>query len=281
MGKNEQLGIRVAIKKLYSKGFSYRLIRDILDVSIPTISKWVNRADVESKPGRGRKSKINSRIASIIDSRALDKWTDRGASTRSIARYLNTIGVRISHMSIQRYFRKQIWGKPYKMKKKPMLSLRNKQDRLRFCNEMINKGYKLNPAGIRKSNRILFTDEKIFPLFHSPNAQTHRMRSRDPTTIPTNLSPVFNSFLYVAAGFYSAGKTKLIFYPSARLNSKSYIRDILPSYIKICEEKHLVLQQDGLPSHFSNQTRNFLRGKVELIHEFWPGNSPDLVFYSI
>jgi transposase len=277
---SERIGNRVAIKKLHSAGFKYKEISRILRVNYNTVCRWVNRSAVEDRIRSGRPCKISGRLERLVDRESIDKWTDQGGSTRAISKLLKRSGHNISHMSVQRYFKKKPWGHPYKQRTKPLLSRRNITDRKNFCDSLIRKGFTLTPGGISKTEKILFTDEKIFSLHHIPNKQNHRMRTHNPKTIPFKQVPVMDSFVYVAGGFYSGGLTRLIFYDSGRLDSDYYIRKILPTYLKLCQTKQLKLQQDGLPVHFSNKTvRAINNSGVELIHESWPGNSPDLVSF--
>jgi hypothetical protein len=214
----------------------------------------------------------------MIDKKAKNVWTDRGGSTRSISNFLKRKGVILSHMTVQRYLKQQSWGYPYKRRQKPLLSRRNIIDREKFCTTMINRGYTPTLQGLIKAGKILFTDEKIFALNHKANSQNHRMRSENPDYIPTKQTPVFDQYLYTAAGFWSGGKTKIIFYPSGRLNNKMYIKYVLPEYIKTCLSHNLLLQQDHLKVHYSNMTKKFLsQKKVKLLVNDWPGSSPDLV----
>jgi transposase len=280
--REEALGLRISIKKLRNTGMKYKEIGRILNVSHPTISKWVNRPNVADLHRPGRTPKINTDAARIIKASALNKWTDQGASTRSIAKKLKRSGINVTHVAVHLWIKKQDWGKKlYKNKTKPLLTELNIKDRQTFCDEMRLKGYLPSYQGRIKSRKILFTDEKIFPLFHKPNSKNHRIRTLNPELIKPQKMPAFNSFVYCAGGIHYKGKSKLVFHPGGRLNTKKYIQLILPKYVEECKKYKLLLQQDGLKAHYSAKSRKYLsHNKVELLTSHWPGNSPDLVrFY--
>ncbi len=97
----EKIGNRVAIQKLHSKGFTQKKISEILGLNLNKVSKWVKRISVKDLKRTGRPSKISTRIAKLIEKVSMNKWTDQGASTRSISKLLKRQGNDISHMSVQ------------------------------------------------------------------------------------------------------------------------------------------------------------------------------------
>ena len=58
---------------LREKRFTYRKIKEILSVLLPTICKWVNREDLVDRTRVGRPRKIVSSVEEIRKSESLDK----------------------------------------------------------------------------------------------------------------------------------------------------------------------------------------------------------------
>jgi transposase len=283
-------GKRHLCRVFREKGMKLRQIKDLLGFSFKTISKWANRADVVDSKRSGRPSKLSETDRKVIIRRAKDVWTDRGGSLRSIAKHMEVRGNKVSHTTIANFINKFPWGKPRKRPIKPLLTNRNIHDRLTFGLRLMNEGFTDSDSGRKKSRNILFTDEKIFMLHHSPNPQNHRIRTENPAAIQVYKKPKFSQFLYVAGGMTYSGLTELILV-KARMTGEYYKKTLLPVYLKslkrtvvkrnisktiLVEDFRLsTLMQDGHSSHWAKKNEGEL-AKFPNVLRGWPGNSPDL-----
>ena len=85
-------------------------------------------------------------------------------STRLISWDLKSIGFSISHVTVHTYLRKNLKVRPYKPQVQPKLAEKQRTARLKFCNKRKN-------WTIENWQRVLFSDESPFELFHPPNKQ--------------------------------------------------------------------------------------------------------------
>jgi transposase len=228
-----------------------------------------------------------------------DTW---GSSTRMIAKTLNADmnsrgDMGISRSSVQRYIRSTDWGRlAYRQQTGFLLTSKNIEDRLNFCDLVFNTGY---CDSTHQSDfllrHILFTDESIIDLFPKPNKQNTRIRTLDPANRSILQIPKHGLKLMVAGGICANGLTDLhVVESKTTVNGKYYREKILPVYLNakirasncddiskrtlFYDQNSVVFMQDGAPAHTANETLDYLRATFLDVWSkgIWPGNSPDL-----
>ena len=193
--------------------------------------------------------------------------------------------------TIQRYLKRTEWGRQaYRLRTKPLLSEKNIQDRVQFCQTVDNNGY-LDPKrrGVEKRAHILWTDESPIPLHPKPNAQNMQIRVAGRDEIPIIQLPKCSETVMIAGGICSRGKTPLIIIPKGvTITAKYYQENILPVYFEFIKNKDMfpnqrlvTFMQDGAPAHTAKSTLKCIRENMTnpditlWSKSVWPGNSPD------
>lgn len=190
----------------------------------------------------------------------------------------------ISKMSMSNLVRQKLKSKSYQMGRGQLLTDAHKRSRLEKAQRMLDF---INEDSDR-INRVLFSDEKNFPLGRYLNRRNHRQilsRITKLTRWKTVGHVGFPKNVMVWAGVSGMGKTKLAFLKCGlRINSAIYQREILkkrakPDGVKIFGRKRWWFQQDWAPAHGSRSTLAYCN---ELLNgrywdkSMWPSNSPDL-----
>lgn len=297
-------GLRKRMAQLRSSGMTKLEVAKALGCHPRTVQRYWNKAHTscfKDKPRSGRPRVLSPNSKRFVTSNMKDKW---GTSPASCARRLNLSGryqqrgKTISISTVQRYVTRQPWGKiAYKRPVKPLLTDKNKEDRLKFCDWLEEHGYlRDDHIGRIKRAHILWTDESPVELFPVPNRQNVRMRTADKTKITPAQRPKNGLKIMVAGGMNAYGLTKLYVLPEkATINADFYIKEILPVYKEACQrqnngstkideakmffsDEHILLQQDGAPAHTAKKCQNFCMQNFPdfLPKDLWPGNSPDL-----
>ena len=114
-------------------GKSHKKVAQILGVSERSIRRWYrvhkSGGTLETKRRSGRPPKFQ-RAAKIAIAKSLTK---RRQSTRKLARRITNMGYPITHTTVRRYLCKSLGAKSYKRPKIPKLTIRQKENRLRFA----------------------------------------------------------------------------------------------------------------------------------------------------
>lgn len=115
----------------------------------------------------------------------------------------------ISRTSLQHFLKTTEWGKTaYKIRKEPMMSVKNIDDRKRFAQIVSNSGYISNTRRSKELRRhVLWTDESSILLNPEPNTQNMRIRTSDKAKIPTIKVPKKSIKIMVAGGICARGVT--------------------------------------------------------------------------
>ena len=282
---------RIKIQTLLGEGQGVREISRKLGVSSNTVLLWKNRSSPTDKKRPARKRTVSPTTCNMIKTRMYRKL---GSSTRKCAAVLNQskrfrrLNKKISYVTIHRHLKSTNWGRrAFKSLKKPLLSQKNIQDRLKFGEYVEKSGYLTDgKRGEELRRNILFTDESWIYLNPHPNVQITRYRTEKRTDVPPSLSPKKPLKVMVAAGFCARGVTELHVVPCGQNITAKYYRDqILPIYFNAVENKDLfpnikkvTLMQDNAPAHTSKETMKLLNEQSFTLwgKNVWPGNSPDL-----
>lgn len=278
---------RVLIRYLYEKYQDVGRVANELKMAETTVRRWINRETIADNPRSGRSAVITGEIAELA-TRCLKE--SAGSSIRSCKRILEEAFpmTSISRETVRIWSRRQPWGTPYKIQKVPMISERNRNDRISFAKFMKAQGYASDDfESIYRISHVMFTDESPIDLNPEPNKQNYRYRTDSIEKVPSIKVPKFGMRIMVAAGITAFGKTDLIIVDEGHsVDAKYYAENILPTYLYskydqnlFPEEELAVLQQDGAPAHTEigvlSKIREFY-GDGIWSKDIWPGNSPDL-----
>lgn len=205
-------------------------------------------------------------------------WRDAEMPMTEIGNRLN-----IGRRSVARIVAK-LKSRSYRMGRGQLLTGAQKQNRLLKAQRMMD----FIDEKPDRLERILFTDEKIFPIGRYLNRQNHRQilsRRNKIKRWKTVGHTQFPKSIMVWAGVSGLGKTKLVFIEkNVKINSGYYQSEILKKRVKpaarrIFGRKKWWLQQDWAPAHGSRSTIAFcdrhFRGRY-WGKDMWPSNSPDL-----
>ena len=143
--------------------------------------------------------------------------------------------------------------------------------------------------------RVLFSDESLFELFHSPNRQNDRVWLTDRLQLVPTETVKFPGKLHVWGMMSYNGLSDLhIILKGQSVNASYYIEEILCKTTLsslqrdgeiggVCERlmpdmSSAIFQQDGAPAHTAKITQNWLKTNVPNFwtKDIWPPNSPDL-----
>lgn len=163
-------------------------------------------------------------------------------------------------MTVSRYCSKQVWGKSYAQRVKPMLSEKNIRDRVNFCKIMVAEGYSDDSVqGRILRSHVLFTDKSPVLLNPKPNRQNSRVRTAYLSKIPPIQVPKFGLKIMVTGGISCYGKRELIIVDQkATVDSQYYCTTILPKYAAVLQDVRKfpkqnisVLMEDSTTCHTS------------------------------
>jgi len=140
----------------------------------------------------------------------------------------------------------------------------------------------------RATSKIVFSDEKLFLLQPSLNAQNDRLYAVSIVDIPEDEKTVERfqnvSKVMVWGAFSADRKFPLVFIDEGvKINAEVYKQKILrqnllPQSRILFQDEPWVFQQDGAPSHKANTTQEWCRSNLPdfIDRDSWPPSSPDL-----
>ena len=194
--------------------------------------------------------------------------------TRSVAKITG-----ISRRSLQRHLATCDWGKHVRAKIEPLVTSKNQEDRLKWCN-------KLRRLGWRKAlDFTAWSDEmpaRLRGMYNRSHMGCRWSGAEDKKPIIFKTKHTTVSY-HVAAFITKQGISTLCIMPGkTRINSDVYQNLVLKHYQKdakrIFGNLEWFLQEDKAPAHFSKSTSKYKDANdiPELLPGSWPGNSPDL-----
>ncbi|KAI6647471.1 hypothetical protein LOD99_12467 [Oopsacas minuta] len=157
--------------------------------------------------------KIN-RVAKIVLKKSLGK---RRQSTRKLALRLTRSGSNVFHMSVHRYLRKSLGVKPYKRPRKPRLTKKMKENRMKFA--VTHKDWTVGDW-----NRVLWSDESPFKFFQIPNRQNDRVWSKDAASIQPCMKVKFPAKIQVWGMMSHQALSELHIIPQGETVNGDYYR---------------------------------------------------------
>ena len=282
MGKGKHLKIDqiAAITALCQAGHKNHEISTQTGINIRTVQSWTKKirdspnGEVQlqkKQPGRPRLT--GPRTLNILR-RQVD--AEPSISARQLkernSRLLSTVSIR----TVQRRLHVDLEFRRRVAKRKPMITAKQKRDRLKFAKEKIRWNKK-------KWRKTLFSDEATFSVTGNRPNRVRRRPGSDPYEskyiCPTVKQP---DKIMVWGSIGYSGPGVLVTLPrNLTMNSRRYkelLRRHLYMSLRFCRisRKDAIFQQDGATCHTAHIIGNYLDSiKISYIKP-WPGNSPDL-----
>ena len=134
---------------------------------------------------------MTDEIKQMIDNEIKGKV---GVGTRTVAKIL---AVKFSQegrewapkrSTIKSYVKSTSWGnKSYRLRRRPFLSEKNKDDRRKFCKYVSDNGYlDTGTRGQEKTSHVLYTDESMVQLCPPINTQNIQIRCQNSQDVPVD-----------------------------------------------------------------------------------------------
>jgi len=260
---------------LHEAGYSQREIAERLNTDKGTIGRVLKRLerDPRTPPRRGKPTVLStSKHQRLVDRLTLDAFYRR-LRIEQIAHLEGLDNHDIK--TIRKALLKEGYSR-HPAQRKPLLSERNKAERLYWAQEHVN-------WSDRQWERLLWTDEASIRCGYW--GQVYVTRKQDEALNKDCLFARFRDYsAYMVWGSVSqSGPKEFFVFEKGGINQDVYIKNIVPLIQKaaiaiqeegIFRQKALVVQ-DGAPSHTAKATQaEFLSKGLELIK--WPAQSPDL-----
>jgi inhibitor of nuclear factor kappa-B kinase subunit alpha len=248
----------------YSRAFVYRIVKRI----------------TEGKPLHDERGKVKScsvRTPNLIKAIKARFKRNPARSVRKVAREM-----KISETTMRRLVSNNLQLRSYKLRKGHMLNARQRQARLEKCKRLL---LRFNDEDVEK---IIFSDEKMFNVEMSWNAQNNRIYATQRSDIPISAQirqrTSHPASVMVWAGVSMNGKTDLVFVDKGiKIKSQNYIDDILEPHLIPCGEQlfgngRWCFQQDSAPAHSAKVTQLWCSTNLPdfIATSDWPASSPDL-----
>ena len=246
---------RIEIQKLYKEGVSIRNIAKKLKCGVRTVQRWKNRGNItrnqtfEKSIGRSTKA-TPSQLNKI---KTLLKRNKFSGSRKLLSKIAEQISLIVSDRTLRSYGEKfgYVWGSP---KRIPMLSEKNKKDRLDWAKRNLKTDWKT----------VIFSDEKIFRAGCSPYGMRY-MKGERPTFEKRSWVGQLN--IWYGIQFTAILSPQII---TGTLDSEKYI-EVLRNALPWSHNEPWIFLQDNAPAHKSQKTRNWLSlSNVKLFHDFPP-----------
>lgn len=188
----------------------------------------------------------------------------------------------VSRSSIQRSLVDDLGLFPFRKRRVHGLPERNRLQRKERCGQLLLR------HGPGDSQKICFSDEKLFQLeeFHNPqNKRVYALRIED---IPEEIRTVQRSqkcggVMVWAAVSYEGLSPLVVLDEGVRINQQVYREKILEPYVKPLTQSmfhggHWCFQQDSAPAHKAKSTQVWCQANLPsfISTQEWPSKSPDL-----
>ena len=254
-------------------GMLQKDVAERLGVSPGTITKWKQKfratGDVKDRPRSGRPKITTEQQDRYIRRLALQSRRRSSQSIlRSVVRRFNT---RVSDQTVRNCLHAaNLWAR--KAAKKPAMTVRQKQERLRWCRDHLR--------WIRREwGMVMFSDESRFCLRKvDGRVKVWRRRGeRFDDSCIDRVTPFGGGSVMVWGGISTAGKTELVVI-DGNLTAQRYRDEILqPTAVPYLRNmgNDAVLQDDNARPHRARLVRNFLE-REGITRMEWPACSPDL-----
>lgn len=276
MAKRRELtiGERENIIKLHQSGHGYRKINKLLKYPTSTvqyvIKRWksTRKLNNERRTGRPRltTARVNRKILNIL-------LKNRSVTATEIAALLkNEDGIIISAETVRRRIRESGF-KSRIPRRKPWISLKNRQKRLKWAKDHVN-------WPISKWSNILFTDESKFNLFGNDGVRrVWRKPGEEYDEKCLRATVKHGGGCVMVWGSMSANGPGKLDFIDVKMDGEFYthvLKKNLRDSVKISQLKRgWLFQQDLDPKHTSKCAKEYFRkNKIRCLE--WVPQSPDL-----
>ena len=201
-------------------GMTQKEVAQTINVSERSIRRWYSIHNsgktLETKARSGRPPKFH-RVAKIVIAKSVTK---RRQSTRKLAKRITSMGYPITHTTVRRYLANSLGFKSYKRMKRPKLTNRQKENRLKFARER-------QEWTVDDFKRVLWSDECPFELFSTPNRQNDRVWARNPEVVPPCYKVKFPPKVHVWGMMSHQALSDLHIVPKGQTITGAYYRDFI------------------------------------------------------
>lgn len=237
-----------------------------------TISRYYETAGLEDRKRPGRPHAVRT-PALIKATRDLIR-KNPARSARKLAKNMN-----VSQSTMCTFFKHDLGLKAYKKHKIHGLTTAQKKKRFERSKMLLSW---------RRGDEIIFSDEKLFLLQESHNAQNDRVWCASIEKIPDNKRQVQRfqnvSSVMVWGAISKRGKFPLVFIDKGvKINQQYYLEhvlidQVLPNAKAMYDKDYYCFQQDGAPAHTAKRVQAWCdENLVDYIpKDEWPPSSPDL-----
>lgn len=257
----EEIAKIVALKD--NTGYSNRKIAKIINRSEKVVRNYLkNRSGYGKTPVSGRPPKVNIR--------------QRRALFRSAANSLKCgneiaaeMGLNVTGRRVRQILNECDHLERTKLLKKPMLSMKNINDRMQYAISHM--------SWVQEWNKIVFSDEKKFNL-DGPDGWSHYWRDlrTEKKIFSKRQSGGGSVMVWGAIGYKKKCALECI---DHRLSSEGYqemVGPLFPAWGYEMAGFNWILQQDNAPIHVSRSTLAFFKQRNIAVMEDWPSKSPDM-----
>lgn len=274
MPKQLTIEQRARIILLLEEGYSTRSIAERESVSQTAVVKTGKRkretGNLKDRPREGRPVKFTKRE----ERRTVRKITRNECSTAvDIQKELKKEGKDVSTETVRRVLKKK--GLKSKVKcKKPFLSKKHKQQRLKFA---------LNHREwtIEMWRQVIWSDESKFMIFGSDGREYCWKRPSEPLK-DCHIKPTvkFGGGSIMVWGCFTSQGVGNLCWIQGKMNSELYCQILEEDLMGTLDwyglrKEDVTFQQDNDPKHTSNKTKDWLfRNNINVLE--WPAQSPDL-----
>lgn len=264
MGRQKGLSSeeRAQISVLKNLGHSNRFIAKKINRSVSVVCNFVNKGDSYGvKKPRGVHKKLSGRDYRRIIREAVKP----GMSSSKIKTRLQ---LQVTDRRIRQILNESGQVKWAIKSKKPMLSTKHKEARLKFAKDHM--------SWTNEWKRVIFSDEKKFNLDGPDGLRSYwHVVGREKEV---SYSRNFGGGTVMVWGGFSCYGTTPICWITTKMTSAKYIElldDVLVTYLDEHGSQDLIFQQDNAPIQASRKTKAYFEENNIAILP-WPARSPDL-----
>lgn len=273
MGKRSDISVaKVAqMVALRNEGFTEREIASRIKCSRSSVHKCLTRYQ-ETGEFVARKRPQRQRITSVRTDSMIHRYAkmDPTITSTEISSMLSP-DLKVSPRTIRRRLLIDFSLKSCKAAKKPLLSDKNKKDRLVFCN--LYKNWSKEDW-----HKVMFSDESTVSQYRN-----HITRVRRPSgeryNVKFTIGTVKHPKTVMFWGAISAcGRGPLWIMPAGTtINSTVYLSVLKEKLAPWMDLRNCsIFQQDGAPCHKAKIVKTWMNSERITLLENWPGSSPDL-----
>ena len=251
-------------------------IAEQLHLGLRTVNRIVARFREEGgvnlpvpRPRSGRPSIVSKTTRRIISRQVT-------ANPRLSARQLKENNPQllgeVSIRCIQKILHDDLGYRSFKARRKPMLKMKQRQNRIKFCKKYLHWTQE-------DWKKVLWRDEATFTVSGCGVRRVWRKPGDDPLQTRFTCKTVKHPdsvMVWGCFGYHGVGKL-VVLKKNEKMNQNNYLEllcDYLPDSMD--ETNTSVFMQDGAPCHTAKSVRKWLDDCEVKYFEDWPGNSPDI-----